>query len=681
MNRGFSPPGSKFFKEVLQFFKLHLQDIGPKSISNICNFQVLYEVYLQEEPTVELFREYFYLNRQNECTNGLSLELGGISIQRRQGDVFPFIVLPSHPKDWNQTWSYCQDISPANEKPLPGYRPERLDSKFAFPDKLTAAERKKLIPSIKRINALLGNGLTGVDLTRCWISWRVIPLSRRSKLMYEYGGGPDDSLRHSSVQLTKEDIVSMSSLLVNGKYKDCSIVGLNSFYKLNPVPEARSDFWKVKYDHEAAKKARATAINAKKTTRGSKKKKKSTAEDWMKLDDSSESEEVSRSPGNSSQTQFPAFKTAPGGQAKSKKAKVTKPAEDPRVLAPELARPPSPPSIETPEDLPVNAEANPPEPSVDDTIINPSTTEPSSSANPPSPSAQDVLITGSRFVELGNPTMLARHTTKQEALERQKVCFDVAHYDHLNANDILSGYLSHVHSSRNSEIEMVKQLQLKYENALSELSSQLTDAKTRLAGQEAEIKSGPRSKNLSQDHVIKLKAVYTLMEQLYIGAQRALAAISPANQGPNHLNDVLKKLSILPARFQEVKRSCARAGALTTLSRSKAWVPDPDPADVARGYPTVKEDGSPFEQDDFMACVRGVRPQATILGDETNIDKYQPGFDVENKKMETPSYKVTDLIPLVHENTFAPEVDPAGLIDEEAEFVAVNGFDWSKPSF
>ena len=171
------------------------------------------------------------------------------------------------------------------------------------------------------------------------------------------------------------------------------------------------------------------------------------------------------------------------------------------------------------------------------------------------------------------------------------------------------------------------------------------------------------------------------MEQLYTGAQRALAAISPANQGPNRLSDVLKKLSILPARFQEVKRSCARAGALTALSRSKAWVPDLDPVDVARGYPTVKEDRSLFEQDDFIACVRGVRPQATILGDETNIDKYQPGFDLENKKMATPSYKVTDLIPPVRQHTFAPEIDPAGLIDDEAEFIALNGFDWSNPSF
>ena len=53
--------------------------------------------------------------------------------------------------------------------------------------------------------------------------------------------------------------------------------------------QAKSDFWKAKYDHEAAKKARAAAINTKKTTRRSKKK-KSTAEDLMKLDDTSESE-------------------------------------------------------------------------------------------------------------------------------------------------------------------------------------------------------------------------------------------------------------------------------------------------------------------------------------------------------------------------------------------------------
>ena len=47
----------------------------------------------------------------------------------------------------------------------------------------------------------------------------------------------------------------------------------------------------MKYDHEAAKKAKLTAMNAKKSTRRSKKKKKrTTAEDLMKFDDMSDSE-------------------------------------------------------------------------------------------------------------------------------------------------------------------------------------------------------------------------------------------------------------------------------------------------------------------------------------------------------------------------------------------------------
>ena len=80
MNQCFSPPGSKFFRDVLHFFDLHPQDIGPNSVSNIYNFQVFSEVYLGEEPNILLFRELFDLNCQNECASGQSLELGGDSI-------------------------------------------------------------------------------------------------------------------------------------------------------------------------------------------------------------------------------------------------------------------------------------------------------------------------------------------------------------------------------------------------------------------------------------------------------------------------------------------------------------------------------------------------------------------------------------------------------------------------
>ena len=82
-----------FFEEVLNFFDLRPQDIGPNSMSNICNFQVFCEVYLGEEPSLLLFRELFYMNRQNERANGPSLELSGISIQRRRDCLFPYAEL------------------------------------------------------------------------------------------------------------------------------------------------------------------------------------------------------------------------------------------------------------------------------------------------------------------------------------------------------------------------------------------------------------------------------------------------------------------------------------------------------------------------------------------------------------------------------------------------------------
>ena len=99
LGRGFSPPGSKFFRDVLASFQICPQDIGPNSVSNICNFQVFCEAYLQEEPTVDLFRDFFYLNRRTEFTDGPNTELGGVSIQKRKDVSFPHAKHHSHPKD------------------------------------------------------------------------------------------------------------------------------------------------------------------------------------------------------------------------------------------------------------------------------------------------------------------------------------------------------------------------------------------------------------------------------------------------------------------------------------------------------------------------------------------------------------------------------------------------------
>ena len=99
LGREFSPPGSKFFRDVLCSFQIRPQDIRPNSVSNICNFQVFCEAYLEKEPTVEFFRDFFFLNRRNEFMDGPNTELGGVSVQKRKDVDFPHAKHHSHPKD------------------------------------------------------------------------------------------------------------------------------------------------------------------------------------------------------------------------------------------------------------------------------------------------------------------------------------------------------------------------------------------------------------------------------------------------------------------------------------------------------------------------------------------------------------------------------------------------------
>ncbi|XBI16278.1 hypothetical protein VPH35_058567 [Triticum aestivum] len=695
MSRGFAPPGSKLFRDVLNFFDLRPQDIGPNSVSNICNFQVFCEVYLGEEPSLLLFREIFYLNRQNECANGPSLELGGISIQRRRDCLFPYAEPPSHPKDWNLTWFYCQDTSPADESPLPGFRPSRLEPTHPLSDKLTQAERQPLLPTINKIKALLGNGLNGIDLVRVWISWRVIPLSRRPGLMCEYTGRKDDPQRHSRNDLPEDVAEEMTKALLNKSLADCGRTGLAPFCKTNPAPAADDKFWRVKYDHEAAKKARKAKKAAKKAA-PRKKGSRPTASELMQLSDSSESEDdIGASNPVVEEVMSLSSDSEPLPRLKVRRAKITKrakkskPVDEPDLPEPEAAAQ-EPPAASAPE------AAAPTTKATTEASINP---EASSSAPPADD--PDVVITRTEFVEPGRPTVLAKCSAKGELLQPHRVNLDLSDYANLSIGELVSGYISQVHKSRDAEAAGKKLeadlADLKNRLKMQEMETRKANAKfvSSIAAQEklktefdaerkawAEEKAiGPRNANLNQSVGTKLKAVYTLVEQLYTGSQRALAVVALSNEVPTHLAEVLRRLAVLPQRIQELRRASARAGAIAALSRAKAFLPELDPADIALGYPSLKEDGSAFDQKDFAACVKAVRPVATLIGNDTDLTKYQPVYDAENQRIPTPRYEALNLIPPARQHTFAPEIDPAGLIDEEAQFEALSGIDWKSSTF
>ena len=83
----------------------------------------------------------------------------------------------------------------------------------------------------------MANGLTGVNLVRCWVAWSILPLSRRSGLMCEYTGDVEDPLCYSPIRLEDKQINDMTKTLHNESLETCSKVGLNPFCTLNLAPD------------------------------------------------------------------------------------------------------------------------------------------------------------------------------------------------------------------------------------------------------------------------------------------------------------------------------------------------------------------------------------------------------------------------------------------------------------
>ena len=45
-----------------------------------------------------------------------------------------------------------------------------------------------------------------------------------------------------------------------------------------------------------------------------------------------------------------------------------------------------------------------------------------------------------------------------------------------------------------------------------------------------------------------------------------------------------------------------------------------------------------------MRCVKAVSPVATLIGNDTDLTKYQPGYDAENQRIPTPRYEALSLM-------------------------------------
>ena len=139
----------------------------------------------------------------------------------------------------------------------------------------------------------------------------------------------------------------------------------------------------------------------------------------------------------------------------SKKLKVTKIAEDSNLNEPEK---------QTTETSLQAAEATiddpPPEEhnvTIDHMDIDPATTKPPSPIKPTEEKADDVVITGLGYTAPGNPTVLSKHSAKDEisAANKGKLSVNLEIYAQYSAQEIHSRYLNRLHTNRDFEDGLV----------------------------------------------------------------------------------------------------------------------------------------------------------------------------------------------------------------------------------
>src|SRR4051812_1900547 len=100
---------------------------------------------------------------------------------------------------------------------------------------------------------------------------------------------------------------------------------------------------------------------------------------------------------------------------------------------------------------------------------------------------------------------------------------------------------------------------------------------------------------------------------------------------------MLEDLSKVPAWIQESKRSAYRLGAMRALALCKVYDPSFEPAQLVEGFPARTADGRLFENEDYQKIVRTTRVEASIIADDINVKRFEPGYDEQGKKRPMPT--------------------------------------------
>ena len=152
------------------------------------------------------------------------------------------------------------------------------------------------------------------------------------------------------------------------------------------------------------------------------------------------------------------------GHAKpSKKAKLSKPVDDSNPSEPEKQQ--SEPSNPIAEATLADSPPQDHEVSIDHMDVAPAISKPLSPVKPAEEKTDDVVVIGFGYTAPGYPTVLSKHSAKEEisAGDKGKWKVDLESYAQFSAQGIHSGYLNRLYTSRDFEANLVNLMKERYE--------------------------------------------------------------------------------------------------------------------------------------------------------------------------------------------------------------------------
>ena len=161
----------------------------------------------------------------------------------------------------------------------------------------------------------------------------------------------------------------------------------------------------------------------------------------------------------------------------------------------------------------------------------------------------------------------------------------------------------------------------------------------------------------------KLKAIMSVVRDLHMGGCRAITCASNFPEVRRFIFNMLEELSKVSAWIHESKRSACRQGAMRALALCKVYNPFFELAQLLEGVPSRRADGRLFEKEDYQQAVRESRVEDSIIADDINVERFEPGYDEQGRKRLMPNPEPIDLKPLGFRmpmvNLSTPSVTPA----------------------